>query len=101
MSMPTNRRLRASPHDGRAPPAAGRRQAAGLDQADLGQPVELDRELGPGQLDGLTELGPAHRAAVAQQAQQRAWCLFSGRTATRLIADVLVQPLPGTRAASG
>ena len=59
------------PDDGRAPAAAGRGQAAGLDQPDLGEPVELDGELGAGQLDGLAELGPAHRAVVAQQAQQR------------------------------
>ena len=58
--------------DDRAAAAAARGgEAGGLGQADLGEPVELDGELGPGQRDDLAELGAARRAGVAQQPQER------------------------------
>ena len=61
---------RGQPDDGRPAAAARRGQPARLDQADLGEPVQLDGELRAGEVDGLAELGPADRALVAEQAQQ-------------------------------
>ena len=58
------------PHDRGAAAAAGRGEAGGLDQAELDQAVELDREPGPGQLDRVAELGPGARSVVAQQPQE-------------------------------
>ncbi len=58
------------PHDRRTAAAAGGGQAGGLDQAERDQPVELDREPGPGQLDRVAELGPRARSVVAQQPEQ-------------------------------
>jgi hypothetical protein len=54
--------------DDRGPaPTSGRGEPTGLDQAHLGQAVQLDGQLRARQVHGVTQLGPAHRAEVAQQ----------------------------------
>ena len=81
------------PDDRRPATAAGGRQARRLDQPDLGQPVELDGELRPGEVDGLAELGSADRPVVAQQPEQVLWCAFSGRMDTRRTRPASLLPL--------
>ena len=70
MSTPTKRRLEASRTIARPASTAGGGEPAGLDEPDVGQPVELDGQLGPGQVDGVAELGARDRPDVAQQVQQ-------------------------------
>ena len=72
MSMARKRRRAERPTMADRRPPAGGRQTLRLHQADLGQPVELDGELRPGQVDGLAELGAADRALVTQQPEQGA-----------------------------
>ena len=62
--------LRGQPDDGGAAAAAGGGQPAGLDQPELREPVQLDGELGPGELDRVAELGPGDGAHVAQQGEE-------------------------------
>jgi hypothetical protein len=70
MSTPTKRSELASATTCERRPAAGRREAGGLDEAELGEPVELDGDLRLRQLHGLAELGAGLRASVAEQAQE-------------------------------
>jgi hypothetical protein len=58
-------------HDRAAAPAARGGQARRLGEPALGEAVELDRQLRPGQGHDLAELRPARGARVAQQAQER------------------------------
>jgi hypothetical protein len=53
-----------------ATPSAGLRETLSLDQAEFGEPVEFDGDLGLREPDCLAELGPRCLATVAEQAQQ-------------------------------
>jgi hypothetical protein len=53
-----------------APPSPGGRETLGLDEPELGEAVELDRDLGLRELDGLAELRPGGLSAVPQQPEK-------------------------------
>ena len=57
--------------EGGATTASGGGEPAGLDEAEVGEAVQLDGQAGPGQADRLGELGAADGAVVAQPAEQR------------------------------
>ena len=57
-------------HDRRAATATRCREARRLDQPDLGEPIQLDRELRPGQVHRFAELGSAHRPVVSQHPEK-------------------------------
>ena len=98
MSTPTKRRLEASAHDPRAAAAARGREPAGLDEPDVGEPLELDGQLGAGEA-GRRRRARRGRSGPSSRSRCRscAWWAFSGRIDTRRTRTDLRRTCTGTR----